>query len=88
MKRGELVDSDEEMLEQDLEFESPDYDNTRGEKEDYRSTLMWNVTDAQAGSNYELNYFHSDLISPVKVRLFFIPENGMPGYYEMEYEMK
>jgi hypothetical protein len=87
LKKGELTVVEPDITREDFQFKAPDYDNDSGEKTDYRSTLMWDAYNGEAGDPI-FKYFHSDLISPVLLRLYYFPNEGIPGCYQRTYQVK
>ncbi len=89
LKKGEgMEEFADEKLPDDLDFETAQENETKKGGEDHRSTLMWDVeNDISAGENYQIQYKHSDFISPVLMRMYFIPKDGIPLYFEEEYDV-
>jgi len=90
LKRGGDFVTESEEIDDNMKFSAPEYENGKsGDEDDFRSTLYWmpGIEQDNDGKSKAV-FYNSDLISKVKCKVFFIPENGKPSTSQFEYIIK
>ena len=90
LKTGESPETTSEEVDENTQFTAPVYEKRKvGSEKDFRSTLFWAPKPiiSQKGSSTVI-FYNSDLISNVKGKIYFIPQNGQPSTSQFEYIIK
>ncbi|MCK5281644.1 MAG: hypothetical protein KAK04_24000, partial [Cyclobacteriaceae bacterium] len=87
---GESPETTSEEVDENTQFTAPVYEKRKvGSEEDFRSTLFWAPKPIiSEEGNSTVIFYNSDLISNVKGKIYFIPQNGQPSTSQFEYIIK
>jgi len=90
LRKGQAIVEDEEEVDENTTFTAPEYKNRKGgNTDDYRSTLWWEqILVGFQKKSAEIIFYNSGLISTVKGKVYYIPENGAPSCSKFEYVIR
>jgi len=88
LKKGEVQStSASDASNDDAVFTPVNHEDSKNPNADYRSTLHWYTGSLNANEKWHQQYFNSDLLSSVVVRVYLIPTNGVPLLFQDNYKV-
>jgi len=88
LKKGELPDNTQAKAQNGEDVFIPvDYEQSKSQNADYRSTLHWNCSSMGTNDKWQQQYFNSDLLSSVFVQIYLIPTTGVPVLFQDYYQV-